>query len=301
MTLARPRSANAQGIALMVVGMLGLAFTDALLKLLGGAIPVGQLMLIQGLGGTLIFGTLALRTGATQWRARFLLPVVILRNVSEVVAAIAFLTALALVPLSTISAILQANPLLVTLGAAIWLKAPVGPRRWAAIVVGLVGVLLVIQPWKDSFDSAALLCLLATVALSARDLITRRLPPDVSTHQAATFAVATMALMGIVMMTITASPWVMPTLGQALVLITTVLTLPVGYFGVTAAMRVGDIAVVTPFRYARIVFALILAAVMFGERPDVLTYVGAAIIVGAGIFTIWREGRVKATSAQSAL
>ena len=279
----------------MVLGMLGLAVTDALLKLLGGAIPVGQLMVIQGLGGLVIFGTLAVRSGATQWRAHFLLPVVIWRNVAEVVAAASFLTALVLVPLSTISSILQANPLLVTLGAAIWFKAPVGPRRWAAIILGLCGVLLVIQPWGDRFDSAALLCVLATVSLSVRDLVTRRLPAAVSTHQAATYAVAVMGALGVVIMQITQSTWVIPSRTETLLLITTVLTMPVGYFGVTAAMRVGEIAVVTPFRYSRIVFALILAALIFSERPDPLTFLGAAIIVGSGLYTIWREARLRAS------
>ena len=93
-----------------------------------------------------------------------------------------------------------------------------------------------------------------------------------------------------------AVPRVIPTPTEALLLITTVLTMPVGYFGVTAAMRVGDIAVVTPFRYSRIVFALILAALVFGERPDALTYLGAAIIVGSGLYTIWREARLNASN-----
>jgi len=188
-----------------------------------------------------------------------------------------------------ISSILQANPLLVTLGAALWLKEPVGPRRWTAILVGLAGVLLVIQPWSESFNRLALICLLATVALSVRDLLTRRLPDAVTTLQAATFAVALMVPLGIGVLMVTGDEAVWPTQSQSWLLITTVLTMPIGYFGVTAAMRVGDVAVVTPFRYARIVFALIFAAVIFGERPDALTLAGAAIIVGSGLYTMWRE------------
>lgn len=287
-------SPNLQGILLMILGMAGLAVTDALLKLLGGAIPVGQLMVIQGIGGTLIFGALSLRQGDRHWVQNFILPTVIWRNVFEMTAAASFLTALVLVPLSTLSSILQANPLLVTLGAALWWKEPVGPRRWAAIVVGLCGVLLIIRPWSDSFDIAALLCVVATVALAMRDLLTRRLPSTVTTHQAATYAVALMVPLGVVLTALRGDTWVAPNTQQLLLLITTILSMPVGYWGVTAAMRVGDVAVVTPFRYSRIVFALILAGLVFGERPDALTYIGAAIVVASGLYTIWREQVVRA-------
>ncbi|MFK7876934.1 MAG: DMT family transporter [Paracoccaceae bacterium] len=282
-------SDNLRGVALMVLGMAGLAITDVLLKVLGGAIPLGQLMMVQGLGATLIFGTLARRQGVTRWRKNFLLPVVIWRNLFEILAAVSFLSALVLVPLSTLSAILQANPLIVTLGAAIWFKEPVGPRRWAAIAVGFVGVLLVIRPWSDSFSTASLLAITAATALAVRDLLTRRLPAHVATHQAATYAVFVMGVVGIVLLFIQGTPLIMPTPTQALLLMITLITLPIGYFGITAAMRVGEIAVVTPFRYSRIVFALILAALIFGERPDALTYLGAAIIVASGLYTIWRE------------
>lgn len=273
----------------MTLGMAGLAVTDALLKLLGGTIPIGQLMVIQGVGGALIFGTLALRQGDTDWVRNFLTPVVIWRNLFEMTAAISFLTALVLVPLSTLSAILQANPLLVTLGAAIWLKEPVGPRRWAAIGVGFIGVLLVIQPWSDGFNWLAILCLVAASALSMRDLTTRLLPKTLSTYQAATFAVFLMAPTGLAVLWMSGDVMVTPSATQTTLLAITVLTMPVGYFGVTAAMRVGDVAIVTPFRYTRIVFALILAFLIFSERPNAMTLLGAFIIVTSGLYTIWRE------------
>lgn len=282
-------SANLQGILLMILGMAGLAITDALLKLLGGAIPIGQLMIIQGISGALIMGTLAVRQQDTGWVQNFLLPIVVVRNVLEVIAAVSFLTALVLIPLSTLSAILQANPLIVTLGAALWLKEPVGPRRWAAIAVGFFGVLLVIQPWSDNFGFFAILGVIAAISLAGRDLATRRLPTDLSTYQASTYAFIMMFIVGLLLLFVIGDAWVSPNTTQTLLLITTILTMPIGYFGITAAMRVGDVAVVTPFRYSRIVFALILAALIFGERPNALTLIGAAIIVASGLYTIWRE------------
>lgn len=278
----------------MVFGMIGFAALDALLKALAGSIPVGQILMFQGLGGTAIFVLMGLRAGLTDWWGRFRHPVVIARNLCEVFAATGFVAALASASLSTIAAIIQSNPLLVTLGAALWLREPVGPWRWGAIVVGMGGVLLVIRPGMDGFEPAALLALGAVVFLSGRDLLTRWVPTDIPTVQIGTFAMVSLIAAGGVIQIATAAPIKAPENWQILCLIGTMLTLPIGVYGTTAAMRVGEMSVITPFRYSRLIFALILAAVFFGERPDGLTYLGAAIIVGAGIFTIWREGRAKA-------
>ncbi len=282
-------SDNLRGIALMVLGMLGLAFTDAFLKALGGAIPAGQIMMVQGLGCGTVFGVLALRQGATGWRGNFLRPVVLVRNVFEVLATGFFLVALELVPLSIISTILQANPLIVTLGAAVWLREAVGPRRWAAVIVGLLGVVIVLRPWSATFDANVLFALAATVGLSLRDLVTRRVPARISTLQVATFAFGFLIVAGAASLLLQGQRPVIPNPTQALLLCGAVCLLCVGYFGITSAMRVGEVGVVMPFRYVRIVFALIIAALVFGERPDLLTYVGAGVIVASGLYTLWRE------------
>lgn len=273
----------------MVFGMAGFAALDALLKLLAGSIPTGQILMFQGLGGAVIFGVMGLRAGLSDWRARFLHPVLLARNCAEVLAATGFVVALASASLSTIAAIIQSNPLLVTLGAAIWLREPVGPYRWGAILVGLCGVLIVIRPGTAGFEPASLYAVGAVIALSARDLLTRWVPAEVPTVQLGTFAMISLVAAGLVIQVLSGAPLRHPEGWEAIYVIGTILMLPIGIYGTTAAMRVGDISVVTPFRYTRLIFALILAAVIFGERPDALTYLGAAIIVASGVFTVWRE------------
>lgn len=282
-------SGNLQGIGLMVLGMFGFAVTDVFIKLLGGAIPTGQILMCLGIGGGVAFWALSLRAGARDWRAAFAHPLVITRNIFEVVGTVAFLSGLVLAPLSTVSAIVQANPLIVTIGAALWLKEPVGIHRWSAIFVGLFGVLLVIQPWSDSFVPASLLAVLGVSSMAIRDLVTRRVPPHYGTMQISTFALFLLIPGGVALLMGTGTTLVTPTLTQALLLLAAVAISVVGYFGTTAAMRVGEVGVVTPFRYSRIVFALIFAALVFGERPGAMTYLGAAIIVASGLYTLWRE------------
>lgn len=278
----------------MVLGMLGFAVTDTFLKLLGGVIPAGQIMMCMGAGAGTAFLIAARRQNVpASWRADFTRPIILFRNLFEVMGTLFFLTALLLAPLSVVSAIIQANPLIVTIGAALWLKEPVGPWRWGAILIGLFGVLLVIQPWGDGFHPASLIALLGVLGLSLRDLVTRRVPSHISTLQLSVYALYLLMPAGFILCLVSGTPLVMPTAPELGLLALAVTISTVGYFGTTAAMRFGDVGVVTPFRYSRIVFALILAILVFGERPSALTYLGAGIIVASGLFTLWRERRRK--------
>jgi drug/metabolite transporter (DMT)-like permease len=170
--------------------------------------------------------------------------------------------------LSTLSAVIQANPLLVTLGAALFLGERVGWRRWLAILVGLFGVMLIIRPGTAGFDASIWLAVIAAIGLSpARPRHTAR-ARTVPTTLLASYSFAFAGLGGPPAHAVfrgTFRPlqpeqlgWL--ALGSAMVL--------VAIFAITSAMRVGDISAVTPFRYTRLVFALIIAYFVFGERPD---------------------------------
>lgn len=287
---------NLRGAAWMTAAMLGFAFEDMFIKLLAGSLPAWQIVLILGIGGSAAFGAAVRAQGhALVSRAAISAPVMV-RNIGELVATLSFVTAIALIPLGTASAILQATPLVVTLGAALFLGEQVGWRRWSAIIVGFVGVLMIIRPGLEGFDAYSLFALLAVLGLAIRDLATRRVPAEVTSTQVSFWAFLVLIPASILLGLATRNPLVMPQ-GLDWVFIVAIVMLGVcAYYAVVAAMRVGEISFVTPFRYSRILFALIIGLVVFSERPDTLMLLGATLIVGSGLFTLWRERKQRAAT-----
>ena len=289
-----PASANLRGIDLMVLAMFGFAVTDMFIKRLGGALPTGQIVATLGLGGSLLFALLARRRGEALVTRAFLEPAVLLRNGAEIAGTLMFVGAVVHSPLSVTSAIIQTTPLAVTLGAALWLRERVGAARWCAIGVGLVGVLLVIQPWREAFEPASLLAVGAAVALALRDLATRGVPPGIPSTVLSSYALALLVPAGLALLALPIGPpaaW--PDPGQAMTLLAAIAISTLGYFGVTAGMRVGEVSVVTPFRYTRIVFALVIAVAVFDEKIDALMLAGATIVVGSGLWSLVHERRLE--------
>ena len=288
---------NLRGAGLMVLAMLAFAIEDAVIKFLAGAIPIGQIVAFFGVGGTLVFATLARMQGQSLWDRAYLSPAILIRNVAEVVGLIGFVTALALIPLSTASAILQAAPLLVTLGAALFLGEDVGWRRWAAIFVGFFGVMLIIKPGTAAFEWNLLFAVMGVLGLAGRDLATRRVPTHISSVQLSFLAFLVALPSAALLLYMRGDQIVTPTPTQLTLLIATVAIGCIAYFMITTAMRIGEISFVTPFRYSRMVFALILGMLFFNERPDALTLLGAAIIIASGLYTLWREHIRKSPAA----
>lgn len=187
---------NLRGILLMVVGMAGFALEDTFIKLAAADLPAGFILLFIGLFGLPVFGLMARAQGAAVLTRDALHPAVIGRNLGEMIGTFGFVTALTLAPLADVSAVAQAMPLFVTMGAALFLGERVGWRRWTAIAVGFGGVLLVIRPGMAGFDPNLLWALLSVVGLGLRDLFTRRVPARISTAQLSVWAFVAVALLG---------------------------------------------------------------------------------------------------------
>jgi drug/metabolite transporter (DMT)-like permease len=277
----------------MVLAMAGFALEDMFIKLLADAISVGQILTMLGIGGSLAFGAIVLIKGEALFSRNMLSGPIFLRGAGDLFGALAFVSAIVLTPISSASAILQATPLAVTLGAAIFLGEPVGWRRWSAIFVGLFGVILIIRPGMASFEVLSLLAVIAVFALALRDLATRRTPKDISTMQLSFLGFVVIIPAGLLLMFFTGSQFVSLN-STEWIYITAALTIGLfAYYGIVAAMRIGDVGFVTPFRYVRLVIALIIGVAVFGESPDALTLIGAGIIVASGIYTILRERNMR--------
>ncbi|GLO78569.1 DMT family transporter [Sulfitobacter pontiacus] len=284
---------NLRGALIMVLSMLGFAIEDMFIKLIGTDIPIGQIIFMLGTGGALCYGAMVVMKGEPLMDRAMLTRPILLRALGEIVGTLGFVSAIVLTPISSASAILQATPLVVTLGAALFLGDPVGWRRWSAILVGMLGVLLVIRPGMDSFQALSLLAVLGVLGLSLRDLATRRVPKSTSTFQLSFLAFLALVPASLLFMLGTGTAFAPMSGVQWLFMGAALTTGMVAYYGIVAAMRIGEISFVTPFRYARLLFAMVVGITIFGERPDRLTYVGATIIVASGIYTVWRERKVK--------
>ncbi len=298
--MAPMTSDNLRAIAFMVAAMAAFAVEDFFIKRAATELPVGQILVVLSLGCSLIFAAVCRHRRAPLVSRELLHPLVVLRNLAEVAATLCYITSLALIPLALASSILQATPLLVTAGAAVWLGERVGWRRWGAVVVGLAGVLVILRPGLEGFRPAALLAVTATCGLALRDLASRRIPRRIDSAQLAFWAYVSL-IPAAALLSAFGGGFVAGSRGAWL---TVGLAIGVGalaYGCLVAATRLGDVSVVIPFRYSRLIFALLISFALLGERPDVATLAGAAIVVGSGLYAWLREReRVRLLAATQA-
>jgi drug/metabolite transporter (DMT)-like permease len=287
---------NIRGAILMVIAMFGFAVEDSLIKLMATDVASGQVLIMIGIGGAMVFALSALVRGEQPFGFWMLSGLSGVRAFCEGFAALGFVTALALVPISLVTTIIQASPLLVTLGAALFFKETVGWRRWLAIAVGLLGVLIVLRPFGTGFQPAALFAVMGVIFMSARDLATRKITTNISTLQLSVIGFMATIPAGALSLVISGSAPAVPT-GQTLLYLIGAISIGVpALYCIISAMRIGDISFVSPFRYSRIIFGLLAGLIVFGETLDFYTVLGAAIIVGSGSYTLLREARLRRTS-----
>lgn len=274
----------------MVTAMAGFAVEDLLLKIVARTLPVGQILMIFGLGGALAFALLARARGERVLHPAALSRPVIVRAGFEVTGRLFYTLAIALTPLASASAILQATPLVVVAGAALIFGETVGWRRWSAICFGFAGVLVILQPGLEGFSVLSLLAVIGLIGFAGRDLATRAAPPELTSLVLGVYGFAAMVPAGALLLGWTGGAKV-PDGANAGALLAATTVGVAAYFALTLAMRTGEVSAVTPFRYARLVFALILTTLFLHETPDGWTLVGAAMVVASGLYTLARANR----------
>ena len=292
-------SNNTKGALLMALSMAGFTFNDALSKAVTPLMNVGQLMFVRGALTTVLVFLVARHMGALGHVRMLMRPTVLLRMLFETLAAVTFLSALGQMPLANVSSILQSLPLAVTLGAALFLGEPVGWRRWTAIGVGFIGVLIIIRPGPEGFTLASLYVLMSVVFAAARDLVTKKIDPGISSLAITLSTAAGITVAGAALIvpfggwqSMSASTWGIMLVASCLIF--------TGYLAIIMAMRTGEISFIAPFRYTSLLWAVTLGMVFFGEIPDIWMAVGTAIVIGSGLYAFYRENKRRAEMDRNA-
>lgn len=285
-------SENTRGAVLMMGAMAAFTCGDTCVKAIGAAMPLSQILVLRGIFAALFIallcwrlGAFRVRIGAGDWG------LMILRGLAEVASAYFFLTALRNMPLANLTALLQMLPLTITLGAALFFGERVGWRRWLAIAMGFAGMLLIVRPGTEGFNVHSVYGLIAVAFVTLRDLVTRRISAAVPSM--------IVTLVSAVMVLLLAGGW---SLGQdwaplgardGWLLAGATVAVIVGYSLSVMVMRVGEVGVIAPFRFTGLIWALVLGLAVFGDWPRPPTLAGAALIVGMGLFTFWREAQLR--------
>jgi drug/metabolite transporter (DMT)-like permease len=269
----------------MTLAMAGFAAEDMFIKSAARDLPTGQILFIIGIVGLCVFAAMTRAAGDAVWARAYVSPGMIVRSVFEIAGRLFYALAFVLVPLTTATAILQAAPLVVVAGAAVLFGERVGALRWAAIGAGLVGVMLILRPGMAGFDVLSLLAVLGMLGFAGRDLATRAAAPGLSHRQMGVAGFAMLTLAGAILWGFEGRA-VWPDAQAAALVAGGVVFGVLAYHALTIAMRTGDVSAVTPWRYTRLVFALVVGAVVFGERPDALMLVGGAIVVVSGVVAL---------------
>ena len=286
-------SVSSLSALLMAAGMFGYVFNDAMIKIVLDDLPVFQAIFLRGALALPMLVLLALRLGhLSQRMGRSDWLVTLGRAGLEALCTVWFMEAIRVLSLSNVTAILQAIPITVTMGAALFMGERVGWRRWLAIAVGLGGVLIILRPDSSGISVHAFYALLVVLAATARDLITRKLSSKAPSLQVAAITALVIFLLGASQYD--SAVWVPVSGTNLLILSLAALAISATYLLMVLVMRIGSVSLAAPWRYTAIVWAVLLGFLLLGEWPDMATLFGAVIVVGAGLFTLWRERQSRA-------
>lgn len=275
---------NLRGALAMGAAMALIVVNDSMIKLASESLPAAQTIGVRGLFATTWVGLAVLATGqAGRWRKAFERNTLV-RAALDVTGTFSFLYALFHMPLAEATAINMAAPLMIVVFAVAVLGERVPWARWAAVLVGFVGMLLVVRPGGNAFNGWAALCLGATLVNAARDVATRRIPPGVPSLL---ITLATCCAVTLTALTITTAQGWQPISGFVLgLLVAASGFLAVAYYLMIVAMRLGEASFVGGFRYTGLPAAALLGWAVWGHLPDVPASVGMAVLIGAGVYLL---------------
>ena len=281
-------NANLTGSLWMIAAMAAFALEDAAVKAVAELLPLGEIMAIFGYVGSLVFAVIAGMRRERLFTADIVSPAMGIRALFEMTGRLFYGLAIVLTPLSATSVILQATPLVVVATAAFLFGEKVGWRRWVAIAIGLLGVMIIIGPGTDGFSLLSLLAVLGMLGFAGRDLASRAAPATISTSQLGFFGFLALGTAGVILQLWQGEAVILPSVDDALFLAGAILIGVGAYACLMKAMRTGEVSAVTPFRYSRLIFGVLLGVLWFGEALTPAMVVGSILIVLSGLFILVR-------------
>ena len=284
---AAQTTANMRGIILVTVGMGAFALNDTLTKTTSTELSIGQVMAMRGLFACLLLLPVIVMTVKLQHVQKLYSVPMLIRNISEVSAAILFFNALFRLPIASVTAILQMLPLTMTAAAAILLKESVGWRRWFAAFVGFLGILLVIRPGSENFSWWYLCAFFCVLFVTIRDVTVRYIDSSIPSILITFITAFAVMLAGCIMGLF--EVWTLPSWAAISNLSAAAVLILIGYYTLIECWRGVAISVVAPFRYSVVLWAMGFGYVILGEIPNTWTMTGSAVVVAAGIYTLHRE------------
>jgi len=272
----------------MIASMAAFSIEDALVKAASATLPIGQILILFGLGGAIGFACIARLKNERLFHPDVLSRPMRIRVVFEVCGRLFYFLSITFIPLSTATVILQATPLAVVAGAALIFGESVGWRRWLAIMTGLLGVLFIVQPGTNDFSVLSILAIIGMIGFAGRDLASRAAPTTLSATILGLYGFLSIVISGIVYSLYQGSTFVNPNSSTSAMMIGLITIGIVAYYCLMRAMRTGEVSSVTPFRYTRLIFGIALGVIFFHERFTTQMVVGCGLIVLSGLFILHR-------------
>ena len=284
-------TSNERGILAMIAANACFIANDALMKLAMEIIPVGESIFIRGVATGFLFLLIFTFTSNTFKIAPLLNWRIGARSLAEIVASAGYLIALTGMPIGDLAGLLQLVPLLLMAGAAIFLTEQIGWRRWTAAAVGLAGALLIVRPTGNSVTAYHAVALVCILGICARDLITRGLPAELSSLAISATSAAGLALAGLCFGVV--ETWKMPDAAALAYTVGSSFFLVGANTWLVVAMRSGEMGTVGPFRYTSLIWAVLAGYLIWGEVPKFWSWIGMALLVAAGIYSLRRSAKLR--------
>ncbi|RED51581.1 DMT family transporter [Aestuariispira insulae] len=285
---AAPARDNLRGILYMNIGIFLLSVMDAVAKWLVEAdYPVIQILAVRGWLITIAMLFWAQMRGGiiptlktSRWKMHAI------RTTIGIAAPFCFFTALKTMPLADATVIFFAAPFIMTALSVPLLKETVGPHRWAAVIVGFIGVVIVMQPGSDAFQFTALIVFIGCVAYALINIMTRWLSSTDSAFQIVFYFNLGTALIASAIAPFFWTSMTWEHFGVVGLMATLALA---GHIYMTMGFRVGEISVIVPFEYTSLIWSVLIGYWVWNDLPAEHVWLGAAIIIGGGLYIIHRE------------